>query len=299
MRIGEVLNRWGLPLTVTVMITALALNTAVGGPHPIAIYAALITGALWAWHGHHTSDRAVSSGFFAQALTWDPFVRPHKAPLDPPALYRPMAARMQQTEHYVRAYAARHGLERISLALPGDRHSFKDARATHHGRRGHLWLGAHWFHPEHTQHLPPVLEHELAHIRRRDTRTRLAVETCALAIVALASGLLPAWTSAATAVGAWTISAALHWWTELACDIAAIRACGRTSVAAMWTADIADERRTTLTARAWNAIRTGHLHPPLRLRRWFALHAPLRLSATAHPLVPRAAAQTVATPVDG
>ncbi|MFI1700271.1 hypothetical protein ACH419_30405 [Streptomyces bobili] len=166
MRIGELLNRWGLSLTVAAVITTQALTTAASGPHPIAIYTALISGALWAWHGAHTSDRAVSSGFLAQALTWDSFVRPRRAPPDPPTIYLPMAARMQQTEHYVRAYAARHGLERISLALPGDRHSLTDARATSRGRRGHLWLGAHWFHPEHTHYLAPVLEHELAHLRR-------------------------------------------------------------------------------------------------------------------------------------
>jgi len=284
MHIGEILDRWGVPLTVAAGITAQTLTTAVSGPHPIAIYTALISGALWAWHGHHTSDRAVSSGFFAQALTWDSFVRPHRAPIDPPTLYLPMAQRMRQTEHYVRAFAAQHGLKRISLALPGDRHSFTDARSTRHGRRGHLWLGAHWFHPQHTQHLPPVLEHELAHLRRRDTRTRLAVETCALVTVTLASGLLPFWAFTATALTAWTITAALHWWAELACDAAAVHACGRTRVAAMWTADIADERTTSLTARAWNFTRTGHLHPPLRLRRCFALHAPLRPSATPHPL---------------
>ncbi|MEV0965502.1 hypothetical protein AB0J25_23475 [Streptomyces sp. NPDC049910] len=284
MRIGEALERWSVHLVVAVVITAQALSAAMRGPHPLTVYTALIIGALWAWHGHHTSDRATSSGFFAQALTWDSFVRPHKAPDNPTALYLAMAARMRQTEHHVRAFAAQHGLERISCALPGDRHSFKDARATGHGRRGHLWLGAHWFHPRHTHYLPPVIEHELAHLRRRDTRTRLTVETCALTAVTLASGLLPTWAFTATALTAWTSTAALHWWAELACDAAAVKACGRTSVAAMWTADIADERTTSLAARAWNFTRTGHRHPPLRLRRWFALHALLRPSDTPHPL---------------
>lgn len=284
MRMGEVLDRWGTRLTAATVIAVQTLATAASGPHPIAIYTALINGLLWAWHGHHISDRAVSSGLFAQSLTWDSFVRPHRPPLDPPTLHLAMAERMRQTEHYVRTFATQHELERISLALPGDRHSFKDARATGHGRRGHLWLGAHWFHPEYTQHLPPVLEHELAHLRRRDTRTRLAVETCTLVIVTLACGFLPIWGFAVTALTAWMSIAARHWWVELACDAAAVRACGRTSVVAMWTADIADERTTVLTARAWNFIRTAHLHPPLRLRRWFALHAPLRLATTPHPL---------------
>ncbi|GAA2639311.1 hypothetical protein GCM10010425_49160 [Streptomyces spororaveus] len=283
MRIGELLDRWGVHLIVGALITGQVVSTAVQGPHPIAAYTSLVGGALWAWHGHHTSDRAISSGYFAQILTWDPFVRPHKAP-DPTALYLEMAARMRQTEEHVHAFARRHGLERVSLALPGDRHSHKDARATGHGLAGHLWLGALWFHPDHTRHLPPVLEHELAHLRRRDTRTRLVVETCALVSVILASGLLPLWAFTVTALTAWLGTAALHWWAELACDAAAVRACGRTSVAGMWTADIADERTTPLAARAWNFIRTGHLHPPLRLRRCFALHAPLRSSDAPHPL---------------
>ncbi|MFF7953605.1 hypothetical protein [Streptomyces griseorubiginosus] len=284
MRMVEELKQRGASLVVAAMLTCQALTTAINGPHPIAVYTAFINGALWAWHGHHTSDRAISSGTFAQALTWDSFVRPAKAPGHPTALYLAMAARMRQTEDYVRAFAAWHGLERISLALPGDRHSFKDARVTGHGRRGHLWLGAHWLHPRHTRHLAPVLEHELAHLRRRDTRTRRVIETCALVAVTLAAGLLPAWAFTAAALGAWTSTAALHWWAELACDAAAVRACGRTAVAAMWTADIADERATSLAARAWNFIRAGHRHPPLRLRRWFALHVPLRPSGTPHPL---------------
>ncbi|MGW0298106.1 hypothetical protein ACWDYK_15575 [Streptomyces anthocyanicus] len=266
------------------MFTGQALATAVNGPHLIAVYTAFINGALWTWHGHHTSERATSSGSLAQALTWDSFVRPAKASNQPTALYLAMAVRMRQTEDYVRAFAARHGLERISLALPGDRHSFKDARATGHGRRGHLWLGAHWFHPRHTQHLAPVLEHELAHLRRRDTRTRQVIETCAVVAVTLAAGLLPTLAFTAVALVAWTSTAALNWWAELACDAAAVRACGRTAVAAMWTADIADERATSLTARAWNFIRAGHRHPPLRLRRWCTLHVPLRPSGSPHPL---------------
>lgn len=284
MRIGEVLDRWGVSLIVAAGITAQTLTTAVAGPHSIAFYTAFLSGALWAWNGHHTSDRAVSAGGFAQALTWDSHVRPHRAPVDPSALYLSMAARMRHTEHHARAFAVRHGLERISFALPGDRHALTDARSTGHGRRGHLWLGVHWFHPDHTQHLAPVLEHELAHLRRGDTRTRVGVETAAVVAVALASGLLPFGAFTATALAVWLITVVLHWWAELACDAAAVRACGRTAVAAMWSADIAAERTTSLAARVWNFTRAGHLHPPLRLRRWFALHAPLHLSTMPHPL---------------
>ncbi|MGW2492696.1 hypothetical protein ACWCV9_36625 [Streptomyces sp. NPDC001606] len=193
MRMGKELKQRGASLVIAAMHACQLVTAAVNGPQPIAACTALISGALWTWQGPHTSDRATSSGFFAQALTWDSFVRPTKAPDQPTALYLAMAARMRQTEQYVRAFAGQHGLEQISLALPGDRHSFKDARATGHGRHGHLWLGAHPFHPQHTHHLLPVLEHELAHLRRRDTRTRRVIETCALMALTLAAGLLPAW----------------------------------------------------------------------------------------------------------
>lgn len=52
-----------------------------------------------------------------------------------------------------------------------------DARSTGHGHRGHVWLGMRWLHPRHTAHLPAVLEHELAHLQRRDTGKRIAAES--------------------------------------------------------------------------------------------------------------------------
>ncbi|WP_327411296.1 hypothetical protein OG458_41920 (plasmid) [Streptomyces sp. NBC_01281] len=284
MRIRDLLGRWGTHLFIGSVIAAQAISTALRGPHPIALYSAFVISVLWALQGYRTSENAVSSGLMAEALTWNPHLRPRRAPSDASPHYLFMVERMRQTESHVRAFADQSGLERITLALPVDQHSLHDARATRHGRLGHLWLGAHWFHPEYTQHLSPVLEHELAHLQRHDTRTRLAIETSALGGVAIASGMLPLSILAATTLAAGLSIAVHHWWTELACDAAAVRACGRTGVAAMWTADIADERTTSLAARARNFMRNGHRHPPLRLRRWFALHAPLRLSAIPHPL---------------
>ncbi len=160
MSVGEALDRWGVPLIVTTLITGHACSTALRGPHPIAIYPALVIGALWAWHGHHTSDRAVSPGSFAQALPWDPFVRPHTARSHPTPSGE---GRTYAADRGIRGRlrpAARTGTD--PLALPLDRHSHKDARATEHRPAGHVQLDALWFHPQHTRHLPPVLEHELS-----------------------------------------------------------------------------------------------------------------------------------------
>ncbi|MEU5437255.1 hypothetical protein AB0G73_28290 [Streptomyces sp. NPDC020719] len=274
-----------MPLAAAAMIISQAVSTALRGPGPVAFYTALLVGALWAWEGFYLSERSVSSGVFAQHLTWDGYVRPHTAPETCSPLSVLMADRMRQTEQYVAAFARRQGLVRISLALPGERHALSDARSTRHGRRGHLWLGHHWFLPRHTHHLAPVLEHELAHIRRYDTRTHLAVETAALTVCALAAGLLPTLAFVLTALSVWIATVAVNWYSELACDAAAVRACGREPVAAMWSADIAGEHTVPLASRVRNLPRSLPRHPPLRLRRIFARHAPLRLAAGAHPLL--------------
>ncbi|MFC8013953.1 M48 family metalloprotease [Streptomyces cinereoruber] len=81
---------------------------------------------------------------------------------------------------------------------------------------------------------PAVLEHELAHLQRRDTGKRIAVETAAVTMVVLASGLLPLPAFVLTTAIAGTLTVLYSWWGELACDLAAARVCGRTAVANMW-----------------------------------------------------------------
>lgn len=97
-----------------------------------------------------------------------------------------------------------------------------------HGTRAHLWIGRHWFHPHHTHHLAAVLEHELAHVRRRDTLTQRVAETAALVACALAAGLLSIPAFALTALCAWMTTMVFNWWSELPCDVAAVQARGRT-----------------------------------------------------------------------
>ncbi|MFB6984622.1 hypothetical protein ACNPQN_32765 [Streptomyces sp. NPDC056297] len=266
------------------MIASETITTALHGSHAsFALYGALIAGGIWVWHSHSTHDRGVWAGAMAQSMTWDSYVRPPTTP-DHTALYLAMAERMRKTEHHVRTFTHQHSLERISIALPLNRGAFGDARSTRHGARGHLWLGQKWFHPRHTHHLPAVLEHELAHLRRRDTHKRLIAESTAVAATALCAGLLPLPALTLITLTAGLGVGAVHWWGELACDAAAVRACGRAPVAAMWSADLADERTMPRASRTWHTLRAARAHPPLRLRRWFALRAPLPLPVADHPL---------------
>ncbi|MFJ2627678.1 hypothetical protein ACIO6T_30830 [Streptomyces sp. NPDC087532] len=287
MSMGERLGAYGPHIAVAAVIASEAITTALHGSHvSFALYGAMIAGGIWAWHSHCTHDRGVWAGSMAQSMTWDSFVRPSATPEHNTApLYLAMAERMGKTEHHVRAFAQQHSLERISIALPLSRGAFGDANSTRHGARGHLWLGQKWFHPRHTHHLPAVLEHELAHLRRHDTRKRLIAESAAVAATTLCSGLLALPALTLIVLTARLSLGAVRWWGELACDAAAVRACGRAPVAAMWSADLADERTMPWVTRTWHTMRAVRIHPPLRLRRWFALRAPLRLSADPHPLL--------------
>ncbi|WP_405747539.1 M48 family metalloprotease [Streptomyces sp. NBC_01525] len=152
-----------------------------------------------------------------------------------------------------------------------------------HGTRAHLWIGRHWFHPHHTHHLAAVLEHELAHVRRRDTLTQRVAETAALVACALAAGLLSIPAFALTALCAWMTTMVFNWWSELPCDVAAVQARGRTPpVADMWSADIANERAPDPSPHVPGNSSTAF--PP---RTWAAGSpaAPVRLSADPHPLL--------------
>ncbi|MFE9558814.1 hypothetical protein ACFYOD_35825 [Streptomyces sp. NPDC006703] len=275
MKAGEKLEGRGAYIVMTLAIAVEAASTEMNGPQAaMACCTALIAAGAWTFNGRHTGQRGVSGGRFAQAMTWDRFVRPHKAPRDDDSLHTAFARRMRQTDHYVPSVTAQHGLKQISIALPSSTRDggFDDARSIRHTHQGHLWLGHRWFHPDHTHHLPSVLEHELAHLRRNDTRTRQISETAAVAATALAAGLLPLPAFAAAALTTWLGDVAVRWWGELACDAHAMRRCGRAAVTAMWNADLARARTAPRRIRTWAALRALRWHPPLRLRRAFARH---------------------------
>ena len=285
MSLGEWLGDNGPSIVVAAVIVSEAISRAQhGADTAVALYGALLAAGIWAWEGHYLADRAVSGGQLAKLATWDLYVHPYTPPNDDEGLYMALAQRMRLTDQHVGAFAGRHGLKAISIALPRGPDAFGEARSVRHGDCGHLWLGMCWFHPRYTHHLPAVLEHELAHLRRRDTRKRLVAETSAVAAVGLAAGLLSLPSAALTAVTVWLGVGAVHWWSELACDAAAVRVCGRLPVAAMWSADLAEERTMPWASRTRQTLRALYRHPPLRLRRWFARRAPLPLPDAHHPL---------------
>ncbi|MFJ8752204.1 M48 family metalloprotease [Streptomyces sp. NPDC102441] len=292
MATGETLGHYWSHITVAAAITGQAIVTLLRGPDPFfALYAALIAGGVWAWHGRAIQRASVADGWEIQALTWDIHVNRRPAPSDS-ELYRELTARMRQTGQHVRTGVGRHGLERITLATSSEPGGYSDARSTRHRALGHLWLGMRWFNPRHTRHLPAVLEHELAHLTRRDTTKRLVAETAAVTATALASGLLATGSFALTALGAWLLTTLYHWSVEIACDLHAVRACGREPVAEMWRADLALERSRPRALRIRGTLCALRTHPPLRLRVFCAMRLPVStpLAPAAHPLHAPAAA---------
>ncbi|MEU3907973.1 hypothetical protein AB0F20_29885 [Streptomyces goshikiensis] len=278
MTLGDVLQRHAASAVVAAAVISEAVMTQLRGPAAeVAVGAAVVAGGLWAVHGRGRQKSAIEMGPMAQSLTWQAYTGARPRPSDTDA-YRDLVARMRETTEHVRSTTAQRGLEKVTLAASSEPGSLKEARSTGHGRRGHVWLGIRWFYSPHTAHLAAVLEHELAHLQRRDTGKRIAAESAAIAAVALAAGLMP--------VPAFVLTGLFFWWGELACDLAAIRVCGRAAVADMWREDLAHERTRALLPRAWATVRGLRTHPPLRLRIMWAEHAPLphTLTEPAHPL---------------
>ncbi|MEU0213929.1 M48 family metalloprotease [Streptomyces sp. NPDC006265] len=291
MTLGDMLQRHAGQAVVATAIISEAVMTQLRGPAAgIAVGVAAAAGGLWVAQGRARQKSAIALGTSAQALTWQPHAgrKPRSSDSD---LYRHFAARMRQTTEHVRRTTAERGLEKVTLATSDETESWADARSTGHGRRGHVWLGMRWLHPRHTAHLPAVLEHELAHLQRRDTGKRIAAESILVATVALAAGLLPLPGFVVTAAAAWMLNALFFWWGELACDFAAVRTCGRTAVADMWREDLERERGRALLQRIWVTARSVRTHPPKRLRILWAEHVPLSdgLGQEPHPLHPAAA----------
>lgn len=275
---------------MALVIIAQMATAAVRGPDlGAAVAGAVAMGGLRAWSGASAAYRWVSNGVLEQALMWDAFVRPAKAPPSPTAGYRALADRMRRTDRHVREFAADQGMDRITIALSERPRAADHASSSRYRNSGHLWLGPQWFHPDHTAHLGPVVAHELAHLRRHDTARRVTVESVALGLSVGAAGLLSRTATLAFVATVWTVVIAWRWWSELACDAYAVRACGRAAVADMWTAYVAILHVGSPAARTWTALRNPPLrHPPLRVRRWFARHAPLPPVAGPLPVSPLA-----------
>ncbi|MFE7115957.1 M48 family metalloprotease [Streptomyces sp. NPDC057654] len=302
MRMGDAVARYWAWAMVGAVVTAEVL-VGPDRPQPVAaVYLALVVGGVWCWERHDRASRAVDVGLMAQHMTWDGYVRPLAVSPDEPDHIVALAARMRQTEEYVQAFAAGHGLERVSIAVAGHRlGQVRDASSLRHGNRAHLWLGHRWFTPDATAHLPVLLEHELAHVRRRDNRKRLIGETSAVTVTVGAAGMLPLPSLAFVAGGIVVLLSMSLWWDELACDTAAVRACGRPAAAALWAVELDEARTQPLLRRAGEALLALRTHPPLRLRRRWARLVPLGHAATrsglCHPLAGMAA--STASPAVG
>ncbi|MFC8949502.1 M48 family metalloprotease [Streptomyces rochei] len=273
MKLVDILQRHAGQAVAATAIIGEAVMTQLREPAAgIAVGVAVATGGLWAAQGRARQRSAIATGPTAQTLTWQVHAgrKPRQSDSD---TYRHIAARMRQTTEHVRRTTAQRGLEKVTLAISNESGSWADARSTGHGRRGHVWLGLRWFHPRHTAHLPAVLEHELAHLQRRDTGKRIAVESAAVATVGLTAGLLPLFHFSLTAATVWMLTVLFFWWGELFSDLAAVRVCGRTAVADMWREDLERDRARLLLARIWTTARSLRTHPPMRLRLVVAEHA--------------------------
>ncbi|MEV5887017.1 hypothetical protein AB0L74_30860 [Streptomyces sp. NPDC052020] len=90
------------------------------------------------------------------------------------------------------------------------------------------------------------------------------------------------------AAAAWMLTVLFHWWGELACDLAAVRVCGRSAVADMWREDRDRDRdrARSLPPRTWAMARSLRTQPPTRLRIFFAEHAPMPSQPAAVPQHP-------------
>lgn len=286
MNLGDILQRHAGQAVAAAAITSQTIMTQLRGPSAgAAVALAVATGVLWAAQGRARQRSAIHMGPVAQALTWQVHAGQEPRQSDSET-YRHLAARMRQTTEHVRRTTAQRGLEKVTLAVSSEPDSWADARSTGHGRRGHIWLGMRWLHPRHTAHLPAVLEHELAHLQRRDTGKGIVAESTAVMSVSLAAGLLPFPAFSLTAAAAWMLTILFHWWGELACDLAAVRVCGRSAVAEMWREDLERDRARSLWPRIWATARGLRTHPPTRLRVFFAEHAPMPSQPTAVPQHP-------------
>lgn len=286
MTLGEILQRHaGQAVVATAIISEVVMTQLRGPAAGIAVGVAAAAGGLWVVQGRARQKSAIAMGPSAQTLTWQVHAGRKPDPSDSDT-YRHIATRMRQTTEHVRRTTAERGLKKITLATSSETDSWADARSTGHGRRGHVWLGMRWLHPRHTHHLPAVLEHELAHLQRRDTGKRIAAESAAVAVVGLAAGLLSLPAFALTAAAAWALNTMFFWWGELACDLAAVRVCGRTAVADMWREDLDRECARPVLPRIWVTVRSLRTHPPLRLRILCANHVPLpdARGQAVHPL---------------
>ncbi|MGC5266701.1 M48 family metalloprotease [Streptomyces cyaneofuscatus] len=252
-----------------------------------ALPMAVIAGWAWALHGASDRRAQVAEGFRAQHHTWNSLLRSTPSQTPSPHLYNMFVQRMRNTERHLRAVAREHRLQRLSIAftdgwtLAGDGN---EAASVGDGRRAHVWLGSNWFGPDETAHLPVVLEHELGHILRRDNQRSTVLQAVGLFLVVLAAAWLPLPVAILTAAAIRVLYVGWGWWSELACDARAVRACGRDAVILLWGRNTELLRTLPRSARLWHGLRSASTHPPYRLRVRWARRISAPVAPGAHPL---------------
>ncbi|WP_370424257.1 hypothetical protein AB8O64_36495 (plasmid) [Streptomyces sp. QH1-20] len=242
------------------------------------IMLAVVVGVLRAWSGFSGLGNTVWAGSVGQDMTWrtyrDPDVAVAKDRIrDKDSEF--LISQMRRVEERVEAFAGETGMERISLSVAGGRiGTWNAASSVRFGRRGHVTLGHIWLWPERNAVMPYILEHELAHLRRRDSHTRTAAAVLGVVLMVLCTALLPLDRATAALAGLGVLRVAYLWWSELACDRAAARRCGREMAVASWQQELEDARLVPPVRRLFFAFLALRSHPPLRLRLWLSRLAP-------------------------
>ncbi|MEU9480771.1 hypothetical protein [Streptomyces sp. NPDC048191] len=282
MGLEKVSYAWVARAVLTVMACGVA---AVRWQHPLAaggiVGAAVLTAAIWSVLAALSLSNAIWAGLVSRDLTWYAYLPPdgvrRGGPLDPDTEF--MVGQMCQVEARVQDFIRESDLEHVSLAVTGGRLGlWHEAVSTRSGRSGHVALGYFWLWPDRSAALPYILEHELAHLRRNDARTRLGTTTLRAALIVLCVGLLPLAQAVLVLAVLAAVGIGYQWWVELACDREAARHCGRHVAVAAWKKDLADSREVPLGRRLLGAFLALRSHPPMVLRLWWARLTPSRSS---------------------
>ncbi|MDF2259761.1 M48 family metalloprotease [Streptantibioticus ferralitis] len=273
--VRNMLKRFGMP-GVVLLVTAAVVTVRQFREVSLAevLVAAVIAAALRAGLGFGVLSEATFRGIVRQDMTWEVYRQQAWEPSQ--ADMAAEAEQMRRVDARVTAFADEYGMERISLAVAGAHLGWWGAAESIRPDRAHahIELGHFWFFPEGLTSLPHIVEHELAHIQRRDTRTHEVTAACAVALTVLWAGLLP-YAYAAVAIAATALAVtACSWWAELACDTIAARQCGRPAALAALSYMLGEAQALPGWARLLHTATMLRSHPPTRLRLWWVRRIP-------------------------
>ncbi|MFF2618562.1 hypothetical protein [Kitasatospora sp. NPDC058046] len=256
-----------MPLTAAIGAGTLRAFGPWQGWEP-GLWAVAATTVTVLWHLSVLARMALDSALFHEVPRWDYYA--HAEVEIGEVRARDRHAVMQRSRQRVEEFSRTHNLVHVSLGIPAPTpHGYIEASTLQVDGYRHVSIGHRWLNRG-SRHLPAILEHELAHLRRRDALRRLIRRAAGsgLAVAAAWHGPVPA---AAVVCGALLMAGVVAgWWSELACDRAAQRSCGPVAAAAMWREQIEEDRDVPLLRRWTAAVLSLSSHPPLRLRMWLA-----------------------------